>query len=391
MKERYDIVIVGGGPAGSSAAIRIAAAGKRVALFEQKKFPRAKLCGEFVSPECLSQFGELGVTSRIYGSSPATIRKTLFYSRSGRSIEIDSEWFGPVGAIGISRSELDYQLLQQARESGVEVFENVSVTGPIVDQGAVRGVRIRDSDSERHVRARVTIDGTGRSRAVAKHLDNAKGLTRPEYVAFKTHLRDAAIESGACEIFSYAGGYGGCNAVEEGLFNLCFIARADDVKQLSSDPLRVMQDRVMRNKRAEYVLRDATVNGDWLAVPITRFGTRDPAPATGLICIGDAASFIDPFTGSGILMALESSRLAAQAVIQTESLEAISKIYRFSYASAFRNRLAVSGIIRKAAYVPAIADVAIAALSYSSFLRRWVATATRGRGYEKFDSLRTGN
>src|SRR5213083_535290 len=107
----YDVIIAGGGPAGSSAAIHLATRGARVLLAEQKKFPRAKLCGEFISPECASQFERLGVVDRMLAARPARLTETVFYSRRGRSVNVPSEWFGAGGvALGLSRAEMDERL-----------------------------------------------------------------------------------------------------------------------------------------------------------------------------------------------------------------------------------------------------------------------------------------
>ena len=113
----YDAVIVGGGPAGASAAIHLAARGARVLLAEQKKFPRAKLCGEFISPECLGHFERLGVADQMMGAGGARLTETLFYSRSGRSVSVPSEWFGgerTAGALGLSRASISARLKPSA-------------------------------------------------------------------------------------------------------------------------------------------------------------------------------------------------------------------------------------------------------------------------------------
>src|SRR5947209_5824496 len=94
----YDVVIVGGGPAGASAAIHLSKHGARVLLAEQKRFPREKLCGEFISPECLEHFERLGVMQRMIEAGGAGLTETVFYSRSGKCVSVPSDWCGSPGA-----------------------------------------------------------------------------------------------------------------------------------------------------------------------------------------------------------------------------------------------------------------------------------------------------
>src|SRR5258706_11909716 len=104
----YDVIIAGGGPAGASAAIHLATGGARVLLVEQKKFPRAKLCGEFISPECTPHFERLGVAAQIFAAGPAKLTQTGFFLRWGKGISVPSTLFGAHGgALGLSPAEKD--------------------------------------------------------------------------------------------------------------------------------------------------------------------------------------------------------------------------------------------------------------------------------------------
>src|SRR6185295_2675665 len=126
----FDVAIAGAGPAGASAAIHLALSGARVLLVEEKKFPRAKLCGEFISPECLTHFERLGVAEKMMTAGGVRLSQTVFYSRSGRSVNVPSEWFGNQGAaLGLSRAEMDQNLLLRARAAGAEVREETFVSG----------------------------------------------------------------------------------------------------------------------------------------------------------------------------------------------------------------------------------------------------------------------
>lgn len=381
----YDVIIVGAGPAGASAAIELAVKGARVLLIEQKSFPRAKLCGEFVSPECFTHFERLGVADDLLQRGPAFLSQTTFYSESGRCATIPSRWLGAKPALGLSRAAMDDCLLKRAELLGVALLQEASVTGLIESKQRVVGVKVkRNSATESHF-AKLTIDATGRSRSLARKIDGRTAL-KPNLVAFKAHLVNTEASSGTCEIYSYPNGYGGLNTIENGLSNLCFIAAASDVRKHHSNPNNVLRDVVLRNQRAAVTLRNATVASEWLSVSLESFGKSRPVVAPGLIAIGDAASFIDPFTGSGILMALESGRLAAATIVpildKLESVNASDRLnvnYERAYGKKFRSRLIVSGILRRTAFNPGLAQVMITVLNGSDWLGNHLARATRSQ------------
>lgn len=382
VKSSYDIVIAGGGPAGSSLAIRTAAAGFSVLLVEQKKFPRDKLCGEFISPECLLHFDELGVSDEIQEVGGTALHETVFYKRNGKGVGVRSEWFGDSGAtaLGLSRSAMDDTLLRRASTVGVVVVQETSVKKLLLDDKRIVGVELVDKAKNVHeVNAKLVVDATGRSRNIVRLCEDRRpDPTSAQHIAFKTHLRNASIATGVCEIYVYRGGYGGCNRVEDGLYDLCFIASSRDVKSLGSSAERVMREVVFSNDRASSALRDAEVVKPWLAVPIERFGRGKLIPHDGLITVGDAAAFIDPFTGSGMLMALQSAKIAATAIATSKfSSMLLAKEYTREYSAAFDRRLKVCSMLRFAAFVPFLAESTISILSKSDSLREKLARATR--------------
>jgi flavin-dependent dehydrogenase len=427
-EKQFDVIVVGGGPAGASAAIHLARGGARVAVVEQKKFPREKLCGEFISPECLEHFARLGVMDLMSSAGGTPLRETVFYSLSGRAVAVPSEWFArvasssPSSALGLSRAEMDARLLVRAREVGATVFEEAHAVGVISERGRVRGVRVRTCGAEMILRAPLSVDATGRARSLARRVERAtqedkgnvdassiddevditsKGSRRRELVAFKAHLSGARVAEGACEIYFYKGGYGGLSGVERGLSNLCFIVAARDVRERGSDAARVMREVVESNRRAALTLRGARVESAWLAVALEGFGRFRVAPARGLLSVGDAASFIDPFTGSGMLMALESGELAATTVArhlaqlraddssdnargngfdaESNGFDALAREYRDLYRARFGARLRVCSYLRRAAFAPrSLVELGVAALGASAHARRALARATRG-------------
>lgn len=386
---QYDVIIAGGGPAGSSAAIHLAVSGARVLLVEQKKFPRPKLCGEFISPECCAHFERLGVAERMLAGGPAELSETVFYAKNGAKVSVPSSWFSTGrAALGLSRAEMDERLLRRAVEVGVHVREDTSVFDLLTKNYRVNGVKLKHNGNEETVTAPITIDATGRTRALMRMCERARRvrtrLQQRPLVAFKAHLSKTRVAPGACEIYFYRGGYGGLSTIENGLSNLCFIVNARDVRARDSDATRLMREVVCENRRAANTLRNAEIVSDWLAVSLESFGRHSPAPTAGMLAIGDAASFIDPFTGSGMLMALESGELVAAAIAphvanlaNVSALQSLSDSYASLYRGRFSSRLRLCSMIRRAAFVPGLANMAIRFFGTSKSMRRRVASATR--------------
>ena len=192
------------------------------------------------------------------------------------------------------------------------------------------------------------------------------------------------MAEGACEIYFYPGGYGGLSSVEGGASNFCFIASAKDVRRCGSDPEAVIRESVFRNPRAAYTLAHARARSEWLSVSLESFGRRKLVPAEGLLTIGDAAAFIDPFSGSGMLIALESGELAAQTITnqlerlrRNASFAPLAREYRMEYGKKFDSRLRICSLLRRAAFVPSLAEAAILFFGTSTRLRRKVARTTR--------------
>jgi len=386
------ILIVGAGPSGASLAIRLAKENFRVCLIERERFPRPKLCGEFISPECLEHFRELDVLDEMLAAGGERIAETVFYAPDGKSINVASRWFDgdSQGALSLSRAGMDFQLLKKARRIGVEVLEEHSAVGLLEEDNEIRGLKFRTKDGEvKEIFADLFVDATGRARILgnlifresaklqSSKIQNLKSKIQNRLVGFKAHLKEVNLEKGVCEIYFFRGGYGGLSFVENGLANFCFLIKAETVKEFSGDAGKIIGQLIFQNKRACETMKNAEPVHDWLAVSVDGFGQKDLNPAANLFAVGDAGAFIDPFTGSGMLMALESAEILARAITGNTAIEKIAEQYKIEHARRFQRRLFICSLMRRAAFVPALSKILISALSIGDFPRKILARATR--------------
>jgi len=144
---------------------------------------------------------------------------------------------------------------------------------------------------------------------------------------------------------------------------------------LPPNPLN--DDVIRKNRRASQTLGQWEMAGDWLAVSISSFGVTDPAPFENLFTVGDAAAFIDPFTGSGMLMAVQSSAMLADSITTNATPAGIAASYSSAYSRRFRNRLRVCWALRQIAFMPRLATGVVWTLRMSSASRRYLARMTR--------------
>jgi flavin-dependent dehydrogenase len=168
-QERRDVVVVGGGPAGSAVACLLAQRGHDVLLLDAARFPRDKVCGEGVSPEAWRLLDAMGAADRVRSLSPHPLRGMQLVSPDGTAFRGEYRGRDRLG-FAVRRLSLDEALLDVARAAGVEVREGVRVSGLLREGDAVAGVLAQAGGEERTTRARVTVGADGRRSVVARRL-----------------------------------------------------------------------------------------------------------------------------------------------------------------------------------------------------------------------------
>lgn len=318
---RYDVVIVGAGLSGCALATRLARQGRRVLVLEKQRFPRDKLCGEFLSPESQGELRSLGLLSQVQEAGPAPIRKARFTTESGAEIAFPL----PGQGLGLSRWCLDAMLFSHALASGVEGRVEHEVQR--VQTGAQGELRVEGLNGAREPFS-VDADWVVASHGRRARLDHA--LQRPfieqrhPFIGLKRHHRAGLHAAGAqlsaalsdsVEIHAFEGGYCGMSFVQTGEVNVCMLVRQDGLRTAAGsgrfDWANVQQSLLNRNPhlRARLSALEPS-DAQTLAVsqvpfvPKTRF-------ARGVLFVGDAAGMIAPLAGDGQAMALTSARLLA--------------------------------------------------------------------------------
>jgi flavin-dependent dehydrogenase len=318
-----ELLVIGGGPAGSVLATLAAREGCSVRLVERASFPRDKVCGEFVSAEGRQVLERLGVTDDLDRRGALRADCCRISDAAGRTIDAPLPRLrdGSRAAMGISREVMDHTLLQYARRAGVDVLEAHEAVEPIFQDGRVRGVSVRRVGAEHErvpMRAALVVAADGRRSLLARALHPRRcdpRRTRPaSWFGLKTHLAGGAgAVAGRVELHLFDGGYVGLAAVEDDRVNVCLMTRVSTLREHGGSPERLLRERVVGNPAAARVIECGGSSGRWHTIGPLRWGVRRPA-AAGALFVGDAAGTIDPFAGEGMSNAMRAAELAVPFV-----------------------------------------------------------------------------
>jgi hypothetical protein len=311
------VTVVGGGPAGSSAAIAASQDGAPVELREKSRLPRHKVCGEFLSPEIVPLLEQLGVAGACLDAKPACIRRLLI--RFGNSEKIASL---PEAAYGLSRFVFDSMLLDRATDVGTQRSD--------------------------------VPDATSDGALVLAHGRRSAEARGARLFGFKAHFRGPSTD--AIELHFFDNGYVGISSIENGLTNVCGLATESVLARIHFEYDELLTKVPGLAERIRPLSREM----DWLTTGPLVYANRFGEPSSvGRYYAGDALSFVDPFTGSGMYCAVLTGTIAGRSAAQgVSSAEHVRRCRQalgrpFAFASLFRNAITSGWAQRVAPFVPA--------------------------------------
>lgn len=320
-----DVIVIGGGPAGSTASTLIAKGGYKVQLFEREKFPRFHI-GESLIPETYWVLERLDMLPKMKASRFVHKHSVQFVNSSGKISapfyfsdnkphECSQTW-------QVVRSEFDQMMLENAREHGVSAHEQVRVRDVIMEGDKVVGVKLLDAEGQAHeVRAKVVVDASGQSGLLMNKFKLRvwdpvlnKGAV---WTYWENAYRDTGKDEGATVVLQLDNklGWFWYIPLHDNRVSIGVVAPFDYIFKGRGDHETIYNEELERCPAVKDRIKNATRIAGYFATRDYSYRSKEVA-GEGWVTIGDAFGFLDPLYSSGVLLALRSGEMAADAIVE---------------------------------------------------------------------------
>ena len=366
-----DVLVIGGGPAGSATAILLAERGWSVRVVDKAAFPRPKICGEYLSPEAARALDRLGVLKDVDAAGAVPLRGMRIAAPDGTVLVADYPTAGPWRgyrdhALAVERERLDLILLDRARSLPVDVRVRHRAVDLLVDSRAVVGAAVEDAEGRRvEVRARLVVGADGRASVAARAL----GLVRAHRLRRMALVQDMeGLDGfdGRGEIYVDPPDYSILNPVAPGRVNVSLVVPLAHARAFRGRLVAFFAARVKQLRALAARLEPARATGQLMAMGPLAYRVADPRHG-GVALVGDAAGFYDPFTGEGLFAALRSAELLAEvahAALRRGDLSARALApYASARRRAFRDKARLTHLLQLAIRHRSLANAVAHALT----------------------------
>jgi len=370
----YDVIVIGGGLAGLTAALDLSRYGYNIVLFETNSYPRHKVCGEYISNEVRPYLKNLGID--LLAAGAVEITDFEISTRNGYKAATKL----PFGGMGMSRYAFDNLLYEKASQQGVKfIFSKVSEVTYKHDQFLV-------TTEGMPYGAKVVIGAYGKRAALDKSLQRGFSYEKHSWLAVKGHFRHATFPQNLVALHNFEGGYGGLSKTEDGTVNFCYLTSYESFKKYGAIK-EFNQKIVSKNKYLKLFLDKADpVFENPLSIAQISFQKKEPLVNHILMC-GDTAGLIHPLCGNGMAMAIHSAKLASELIHHflentTYNRSQLEKDYRQVWNRTFKRRLWYGRKLQHLLLNKKSIDVGIRTAGASKRLLKFIITKTHGKPIE---------
>jgi flavin-dependent dehydrogenase len=363
----YDALVIGGGPAGSTTAVLLAQAGWSVAIVEKSRFPRRKVCGEFLSATNLGLLDTLGIGEAFRAKAGPEIRRLALFAY-GSTIVAPMPKVAGAGGWGraLGRETLDSLLLERATNVGTDIFQPATAVRlePFADG---QFCEIKTDRGRRTLQARVVIGAHGSWSRSIRAEEKVHPRRASDLLAFKGHFHGGSLPADLIPMIAFPGGYGGMVRTDGELINLSLCIRRDALAASRTwFPGSAAGDAVLSHilescRGVREALTGAQRDGPWLAAGPIRPGIRK-AYANDVFAAGNLVGEAHPVIAEGISMAIQSGQLLAAELIQRRKALATAMgraeagaAYSSEWRKAFATRIRLAGMVAGLATRPSAA------------------------------------
>lgn len=321
MAEEYDVIILGGGPGGSSTAAFLAKAGKKVVLLDRAKFPRDKTCGDGISGRSVSVLTELGVYKDFEKAEHQEMFGVAFSSPNGTFVPISSRKDGHASPPGFvcRREVFDNVLFQFAKKLVAKCLEGFIASDLIMEGDRVVGVKGKFEGKDMEFRAKVLVGADGAGGITARKVGAYNDDENHQCAAIRCYYDNVDGMIDQIELHFIDGvlpGYFWIFPLPNKRANVGIGMLVKDMKKKKVNLSKLMFEAIEKHPAFKGRFKDAKRSSDVKSWMLPLASKRMKIYGNGYVLVGDAASLIDPFSGEGIGNALTSGKYASQVILK---------------------------------------------------------------------------
>ncbi|WP_396158823.1 NAD(P)/FAD-dependent oxidoreductase [Flavobacterium sp.] len=369
--ESSEVIIIGGGLAGLTAAIHLSSLGHQVVVFEKNGYPKHKVCGEYISNEVVPYLKWLKLN--LDDLFPTKINKLHFSTTNGKNITATL----PLGGFGISRYSLDNYLFQKAVDNGCQIIqetvENIEFSDDFFTITTSNALKFK---------SRIVLGAFGKRSSIDQKMQRDFIKKKSPWLAVKGHYK-GIFPDDVVGLHNFKGGYCGVSKVENNVINICYLADYDSFKNYRN--IEEYQVAVVeKNPNLKSIFNSITlVYEKPLTISQISFSSKN-AVENHILMIGDTAGLIHPLCGNGMAMAIHSAKIASELVAKYLSNEiptrpALEEHYTQQWNHNFKQRLHIGSLLASLLQNPKLSAVIYRMVIVFPFLLPLIISKTHGK------------